>query len=63
MTSNQLLPSFMISKDEDRVGPLDANSADFLWIMRQTMDWENPAESGVASSEALGGVKVNDDLV
>ena len=51
-TNHQLLPSFLITKDDDRVGPLDSNSNDFLWIMKQSMDWESPSESG--SSEFLG---------
>jgi len=53
-TSHQLLPSFLISKDDDRVGPLDSNSNDFLWIMKQSMDWESPTDSGLVSSEFLG---------
>lgn len=52
MLTNGLLPSFLIAKDEESAGHFDIHSTDFLWLLKQSMDWET-ATGGATSSEAL----------
>jgi len=52
MLVNQMLPSFIVAKEEDSAGHFDSNSGDFLWILKQSMDWET-ATGGATSSEAI----------
>ena len=55
LTHSQLLPSILITNGEDQSFPLDRNSKEFIWIMKQSRDWEDASEY-----ESLRGDDEND---